>query len=70
MTRHLLLGADADLRRLERDAIERALIQHRGNVAAVARALGTTRETLYGRLYKYWIDGRWPARRWCGRKAR
>lgn len=69
MTRHLLLGPDTDLRRLEREAIERALLQHGGNVAAVARALGTTRETLYGRLYKYWPSAKWPARRWCGRKA-
>lgn len=40
----------ATMRELEREAIERALAQARGNVSAAARRLGISRNTLYRRL--------------------
>lgn len=40
----------ASLEKLKANAIERALIEHRGNVSAAARALGISRNTIYRRL--------------------
>jgi transcriptional regulator of acetoin/glycerol metabolism len=38
------------LKELERQAIDKALTRHRGNIAAAARFLGVSRGTLYRRL--------------------
>jgi DNA-binding NtrC family response regulator len=38
---------------LERETIERALAQHRGNISLAAQALGLSRPALYRRLSKY-----------------
>jgi DNA-binding NtrC family response regulator len=40
---------------LERDAIERALARHRGNISQAASALGLSRPALYRRMVKYGI---------------
>jgi DNA-binding NtrC family response regulator len=45
------LGLDA----LERDAIERALARHAGNISQAATALGLSRPALYRRMVKYGI---------------
>ena len=45
-----------DLRRLERQLIEHALLDTRGNKSAAAKRLGLTRMQLYGRLRKYDLD--------------
>jgi two-component system, NtrC family, response regulator HydG len=46
-------GAALDLDTLERDAIQRALQQHKGNVSRAAQVLGLTRASLYRRMQKY-----------------
>jgi transcriptional regulator of acetoin/glycerol metabolism len=40
---------------LERDAIERALARHAGNISQAASALGLSRPALYRRMVKYGI---------------
>jgi len=50
---------DADrlnLDALERQTIERALAQHRGNISLAAAALGLSRPALYRRLSKYGLQ--------------
>ncbi len=42
-----------NLERLERDAIERALLQHGGNISLAAAALGLSRPALYRRMSKH-----------------
>ncbi len=42
-----------DLDTIERDAVTRALGQHKGNVSRAAQALGLTRASLYRRMQKY-----------------
>jgi DNA-binding NtrC family response regulator len=44
---------DLDLEALERNAIERALARHEGNVSLAAAALGLSRAALYRRMAKY-----------------
>jgi DNA-binding NtrC family response regulator len=41
---------------LERETIERALAQHRGNISLAAAALGLSRPALYRRLAKYGLQ--------------
>ncbi len=41
---------------LERQTIERALAQHRGNISLAAAALGLSRPALYRRLSKYGLQ--------------
>jgi DNA-binding NtrC family response regulator len=54
MTAHGSVGPPpATLAEVERDLIERALVQHRGNVTLAARELGVSRDTLRYRLDKY-----------------
>jgi transcriptional regulator of acetoin/glycerol metabolism len=43
------IGLDA----LERDAIERALVRHAGNISQAASALGLSRPALYRRMLKH-----------------
>lgn len=43
----------AQLSELERDAIERALVRHHGNISLAATALGLSRAALYRRKEKY-----------------
>ncbi|MDE2466509.1 MAG: sigma-54-dependent Fis family transcriptional regulator [Alphaproteobacteria bacterium] len=42
-----------DLDTIEREAVRRALDQHRGNISRAAEALGLTRASLYRRMEKY-----------------
>jgi DNA-binding NtrC family response regulator len=44
---------DLDLAALEKNAIERALARHDGNVSSAASALGLSRAALYRRMAKY-----------------
>jgi DNA-binding NtrC family response regulator len=46
-------GEDSRLDAIERDAIARALDDHKGNVSRAAEALGLTRASLYRRKQKY-----------------
>jgi len=48
-------GSALDLDRLERETIERALAQHRGNISLAAAALGLSRPALYRRMSKHGI---------------
>ncbi len=54
------IGAGAGLRHardaMERQSIEQALIDHRGNISRASRALGVSRTTFYNKLRKYGID--------------
>jgi len=50
-------SSSTDLRTLERQTIEQALLATRGNKSATAKRLGLTRMQLYGRLRKYDLDG-------------
>jgi DNA-binding NtrC family response regulator len=38
---------------LEKDALERALVNHGGNIVQAAKTLGITRQTLYNKMKKY-----------------
>jgi transcriptional regulator with PAS, ATPase and Fis domain len=40
----------------ERDLLEAALVQHRGKIPAVARALGVSRGTVYNKMKKFNLD--------------
>jgi sigma-54 dependent transcriptional regulator, acetoin dehydrogenase operon transcriptional activator AcoR len=44
------LAQPSSLKTLEDGAIERAMQQHHGNISAVARQLGVSRNTLYRKL--------------------
>lgn len=49
-------GSALDLDRLERETIERALAQHRGNISLAAAALGLSRPALYRRMSKHGLS--------------
>lgn len=58
----LCLGAEstvaksgATLEAMEREAVERALRKHAGNISEAARELGITRQALYRKIDKYGI---------------
>jgi transcriptional regulator of acetoin/glycerol metabolism len=40
----------------ERELLEAALVQHRGKIPAVARALGVSRGTVYNKMKKFNLD--------------
>ncbi|HEY6457827.1 MAG TPA: response regulator [Steroidobacteraceae bacterium] len=52
-TRHRRAAQTLNLDRLERDAIERALLQQGGNISLAAAALGLSRPALYRRMSKH-----------------
>ena len=52
-TRHRRTAETLNLDRLERDAIERALLHHGGNISLAAAALGLSRPALYRRMSKH-----------------
>jgi DNA-binding NtrC family response regulator len=52
-TRRRRTAETLNLDRLERDAIERALLQHDGNISLAAAALGLSRPALYRRMSKH-----------------
>jgi DNA-binding NtrC family response regulator len=52
-TRRRRAAETLNLERLERDAIERALLQHDGNISLAAAALGLSRPALYRRMSKH-----------------
>jgi DNA-binding NtrC family response regulator len=55
ITRTRRKAATLQLDALERDAIERALARHAGNISQAASALGLSRPALYRRMVKYGI---------------
>ncbi len=52
-TRRRRAAETLNLERLERGAIERALLQHGGNISLAAAALGLSRPALYRRMSKH-----------------
>lgn len=52
-TRHRRAAEPLNLDTLERGAIERALVQHGGNISLAAAALGLSRPALYRRMSKH-----------------
>jgi two-component system response regulator RegA len=54
-TRRRRAAETLNLDRLERGAIERALLQHGGNISLAAAALGLSRPALYRRMSKHGI---------------
>lgn len=46
-------GPDTDLATMQRQAIQAAIVRHRGNVAAAVRQLGISRTTLYRKMKEY-----------------
>jgi two-component system response regulator RegA len=53
ITRTRRAAETLQLAALERDAIERALARHHGNISSAATALGLSRAALYRRMAKY-----------------
>jgi two-component system response regulator RegA len=52
-TRRQRAAETLNLETLERGAIERALVQHGGNISLAAAALGLSRPALYRRMFKH-----------------
>lgn len=48
-----ILEGSLNLARLEREAIQRAIQKHKGNLSRAARELGISRQALYRRMVKY-----------------
>jgi len=48
-----VITGEVNFKHLEKDAIQRALLKHNGNMSQVAKELGVGRTTLYRKLKKY-----------------